>query len=74
MANGGAVTFDAHGEGSEVNFAVSYKKGVEALQYERVLEAAFKGHHGWYWKKRGKQPVKIELTTVGEYASIKRVL
>ena len=74
MTNGGAVTYDAHGEGSEVKFAVSYKKGVEALQDEGVLEAAFKGHHGWYWKNRGKQAVKVDLTTVGQYASIKRVL
>jgi hypothetical protein len=49
----------------EVKFAVSYKKGVAALQNEGVLEAAVKGHHGWYWKNRGKQPVEVELTTVG---------
>lgn len=73
VASGGAVTFDAHGEGSEVKFSVSYKKGQEALQDEGVLEAAFKGQHGWYWKNRGKQPVQVELTTVGQYASIKRL-
>ena len=49
----------------EVKFAVSYKKGVAALQNEGVLEAAVKGHHGWYWKNRGKQPVEVDLTTVG---------
>jgi hypothetical protein len=74
VASGGAVTFDAHGEGSEVKFSVSYKKGQEALQDEGVLEAAFKGQYGWYWKNRGKLPVTVELTTVGQYASIKRVL
>lgn len=74
VANGGAVTFDAHGEGSEVKFSVSYKKGQDALQDEGILEAAFKGQHGWYWKNRGRQPVQVELTTVGQYSSIKRVL
>ncbi len=74
VASGGAVTFDAHGEGSEVKFSVSYKKGQDAMQDEGMLEAAFKGQHGWHWKNRGKKPVTVELSTVGQYASIKRVL
>lgn len=53
-ASGGAVASDAHGGGSEIKFSVSYKKGQEALQDEGVLEAAFKGQHGWYWKNRGQ--------------------
>ncbi|TWO68016.1 transmembrane anchor protein [Caenimonas sedimenti] len=73
VASGGAVTFDAHGEGSEVKFSVSYKKGQEALKDEGILEAAFKGQHGWYWKNRGKEPVTVGLTTVGQYTSIRRV-
>jgi hypothetical protein len=73
-ARGGAVTFDAHGEGSEVRFSVSYKIGSDAPQDEGILEAAFKGQHGWYWKNRGKDPVTVELTTMGQYSSIKRVL
>lgn len=74
VASGGAVTFDAHGEGSEVKFSVSYKKGQEAQQDEGILEAAFKGQHGWYWKNRGRQQVTVVLSTAGQYASIKRVL
>jgi hypothetical protein len=73
VASGGAVTFDAHGEGTEVKFSVSYKKGQDATQDEGILEAAFKGQHGWYWKNRGKQPVTVGLTTEGQYASIKKV-
>jgi hypothetical protein len=57
-----------------VKFSVSYKKGKDAQQDAGTLEAAFKGQHGWYWKNRGTEPVTVELTTVGEYASIKRVL
>lgn len=71
---GGVVAFDAHGEASEAKFSVSYKKGKDAQQDEGTLEAAFKGQHGWYWKNRGKEPVTVELSTVGQYSSIKRVL
>lgn len=74
VARGGAVNFDAHGEATGVKFSVSYKKGKDARQDEGTLEAAFTGQHGWYWKNRGKQPVTVELTTSGQYASINRVL
>ena len=70
----GSVNFDAHGEASENSFTVSYKKGKDARQDEGTLEAAFKGQHGWYWKNRGKQSVTVDLSTVGQYSAIKRVL
>ncbi len=72
--NGGEVDFDAHGEASSANISVSYKKGKDAQQDEGVLEAAFLGQHGWYWKNRGRTPVNIELSTTGQYSSIKRLL
>jgi hypothetical protein len=40
---------------------------------EGVLEAAFTGHHGWYWRNRGQANVKVTLRTRGDYADIKRM-
>ena len=74
VARGGSVNFDAHGEATGGKFSVSYKKGKAAEQDEGTLEAAFTGQHGWYWKNRGRQPVTVELSTTGQYASIQRVL
>ena len=39
-----------------------------------VLEAAFNGSHGWFWRNRGDAPVTITLRTAGDYAQIKRVM
>ena len=71
---GGEVNFDAHGEASTANISVSYKKGKGAQQDEGILEAAFLGQHGWYWKNRGGTAVEIELSTTGQYSSLKRLL
>lgn len=73
-ATGGKVNFDAHGEASTANISVSYKKGKDSQTDDGVLEAAFLGQHGWYWKNRGNTTVTIKLETNGQYSSIKRVL
>lgn len=40
---------------------------------EGVLEAAFTGNHGWYWRNRGNVNVKVILRTTGDYTDIKRM-
>ena len=39
-----------------------------------VLQAAFDGKHGWFWRNRGSETITIQLDTNGEYMSIKRVI
>ncbi len=39
-----------------------------------VLEAAFDGKHGWFWRNRSSKPVTVTLRTEGDYISIKRVI
>jgi hypothetical protein len=68
---GGAVNFDKHGDGADDN-AISYEKGRGVDKKEGVMEAAFDGIHGWYWRNRGKADVTVTLRTQGDYSAIQR--
>ncbi len=72
MIDGGVVNFDEHGDGAGDN-AISYEKGRAVANKEGVLEAAFDGIHGWYWRNRGKADVTVTLRTDGDYAAIQRM-
>ena len=72
-AEGGKVNFDLHGDGAG-GAAKSYKRGRAVSGDEGVLEAAFTGNHGWFWRNRTKKKVTIKLWTNGEYAGIKRMM
>jgi membrane carboxypeptidase/penicillin-binding protein PbpC len=69
---GGTVNFDTHGDAP--GKSISYEKGRGVPSDEGVLEAAFTGNHGWYWRNRGKSNVKVILRTRGEYTDIKKLL
>lgn len=73
---GGSVNFDTHGDpvGAPKNFYHGYGKGRNSLADSGVLEAAFDGTHGWFWRNRSNAEVTVTLKTSGDYASIKRVL
>lgn len=68
---GGEVNFDTHGDGP--GKSISYEKGRGVSSKEGVLEAAFTGNHGWYWRNRGKSSVKVILRTSGDYLDIKKM-
>lgn len=73
--DGGTVNHDTHGEPANApNSTHSYGKGRGVTSDEGVLQAAFDGNHGWFWRNRGSQPVKVNLRTNGDYAAIKRVM
>lgn len=71
-ANGSKVNFDTHGDGG--GESISYEKGRGAAEDSGVLEAAFDGNHGWFWRNRTSSPVTITLKTSGAYSDIKRVM
>tara|TARA_R110002167_G_scaffold108191_1_gene276336 strand:- start:1308 stop:1967 length:660 start_codon:yes stop_codon:yes gene_type:complete len=73
-SNGGAVNFDTHGDSAalEINY-FSYDKGTEQSQ-SGTVEAAFDGHHGWYWRNRTDTAVTITLRTTGAYTDIQQLL
>ncbi|WP_312358691.1 hypothetical protein [Agrobacterium sp.] len=71
-ANGSQVNFDTHGDGGGEN--ISYEKGRGIPEDSGVIEAAFDGNHGWFWRNRTSAPVIINLKTEGAYTDIKRVM
>jgi hypothetical protein len=72
VVEGGTVNFDTHGDAP--GKSISYEKGRGVPADEGVLEAAFTGNHGWYWRNRGKANVKLILRTRGEYTDIKKMM
>lgn len=68
---GGEVNFDTHGDGP--GKSISYEKGRGVTSNEGVLEAAFTGNHGWFWRNRGKSDVTLILRTRGDYSEIKKM-
>ena len=73
---GGGVNFDTHGDplNAPKDFYHGYGKGKQAERDEGILEAAFDGQHGWFWRNRTQGEVTVSLSTKGEYSVIKRVL
>jgi hypothetical protein len=72
VVEGGEVNFDTHGDAP--GQSISYEKGRGVASDEGVLQAAFTGNHGWYWRNRGKFNVKVILRTRGDYTDIKRMM
>ncbi|ESZ11276.1 hypothetical protein NKH89_12140 [Mesorhizobium sp. M0923] len=70
--DGGVVNFDTHGDGGGQN--VSYEKGRSVPSGEGILEAAFDGNHGWFWRNRGDSDVTLTIQTEGDYIDIKRMI
>lgn len=64
------VNFDLHGDGG--GESTSYEKGRGVQMATGVLEAAFDGNHGWFWRNRTSAPVTVTLSTNGAYSDIKQ--
>jgi hypothetical protein len=71
-ANGAVVNFDTHGDGG--GRSIMYEKGRGVPSDEGVLEAAFDGNHGWFWRNRTNSDVTVTLKTNGDYIELKRVV
>lgn len=72
VVEGGEVNFDTHGDAP--GKSISYEKGRGVSSDEGVLEAAFMGNHGWFWRNRGQSNVTVILRTRGDYTAIKKML
>ncbi len=71
-ANGLKVDFDTHGDGG--GESISYEKGRSVAEDSGVLETAFDGNHGWFWRNRTSDPVTVMLKTDDAYSDIKRLI
>lgn len=72
VVEGGLVNFDTHGDGG--GQSISYEKGRSVPADEGILEAAFDGNHGWFWRNRGETDVTVIVRTRGQYSEIKRLI
>ena len=73
--DGGDVYFNMHGEppNAPKDYAAHrYGKGTSTADTGELV-AAFDGVHGWFWRNRTEQPVKISLKTGGEYLVLKEM-
>lgn len=73
---GGPVNYDTHGDTPTAakDFYHGYGKGLQVTGNKGILQAAFDGKHGWFWRNRSGGNVSVTLNTRGEYTAIKRVL
>lgn len=70
---GGTVNFDTHGDSATLNY-YGYGKGRQVTGDQGVLEAAFDGKHGWFWRNRSNADVTISLSTQGDFQSFDRMI
>ncbi|MCV6588897.1 MAG: transmembrane anchor protein [Marinobacterium sp.] len=75
-ANGGKLNYDTHGDpyNPPKGFYHGYGKGRFQPGDSGILEAAFDGNHGWFWRNRTKDNVTLTLTVEGEFIKMKRVI
>jgi hypothetical protein len=71
-ANGAVVNFETHGDGSGQK--VSYEQGRGVPEQAGVIEAAFTGNHGWFWRNRTDDDVTLTLRATGAYSEMKRMM
>lgn len=72
-SSGGKANFDVHGDSKELDIDYhGYEKGSEQTK-EGTIEAAFDGHHGWFWRNRTPETITVTLKTSGEYTDIKHM-
>ncbi|WP_313475150.1 transmembrane anchor protein [Stutzerimonas kunmingensis] len=74
-ANGGRLNYDTHGDPYKApkGFYHGYGKRKNAPELQGELVAAFDGKHGWFWRNRTSETVKLTLRTDGEYITIEQV-
>lgn len=72
-SSGGKANFDVHADSKELKIDYhGYEKGSEQKK-EGVIEAAFDGKHGWFWRNRTSETITVTLKTTGEYTEIKHM-
>jgi hypothetical protein len=71
FTDGPGVNYDTHADGAGISYH-GYGKGTNTPRQEGELVAAFDGSHGWFWRNRTDQDVKVTLRTSGEYTDVKQ--
>lgn len=70
--DGGKANFDVHADSQTLGIDYhQYSKGSSQSE-QGIIEAAFNGSHGWFWRNRTSNTITITLKTIGEYTDIKQ--
>ncbi len=70
--DGGKANFDVHADSQTLGINYhQYTKGSSQSE-QGIIEAAFDGSHGWFWRNRTSNAITISLKTTGEYTDIKQ--
>lgn len=70
QSEGGIANFDIHGDSVALEIEYhNYSRGAEQSS-TGVVEAAFDGNHGWFWRNRTDSPIVVTIQTRGEYTDI----
>jgi hypothetical protein len=68
--NDGRANFDAHADSKKHKIDYhNYGKG-STDRKEGIMEAAFDGKHGWFWRNRTSKTMTITLQVKGDYSDI----
>jgi hypothetical protein len=74
-AAGGVLNCDTHGEPDEAPSKTHYYKRSSGVPGDSgSIEAAFDGHHGWFWRNRNAGDVTVTVRAFGEFSAMKRVM
>ncbi|MBT5107028.1 MAG: transmembrane anchor protein [Porticoccaceae bacterium] len=69
----GTINFDNHGDNESISYH-NYTKGTFVEGDQGVIEAAFDGSHGWFWRNRGDESITLTLSIQGAYTDPRRLL
>ncbi len=69
----GTINFDNHGDNENISYH-NYTKGTFVEGDQGVIEAAFDGSHGWFWRNRGDESITLTLEIQGAYTDPRRLL
>ncbi len=71
--SGGRANFDTHADSKALQIKYhNYEKGSKERS-EGVLEAAFDGNHGWFWRNRTAESMTVTLKISGNFTDIKKM-
>ena len=71
--DGGRANFDTHADSKKLEISYhNYDKG-SLKRSEGVLEAAFDGNHGWFWRNRTSETMTVTLQVAGAYSDVARM-
>lgn len=71
--SGGRANFDTHADSKALQIKYhNYEKG-SMERSEGVLEAAFDGNHGWFWRNRTAESMTVTLKVSGTFTDIKQM-